>query len=213
MSEPFSVLIADDHPVIRRGVRQILSEASDIREVGEAATAQDVMTMVRGRPWSVVVLDISMPGRGGLDVLKELRAECPRLPVLILSMHSEEQYAVRALRAGAAGYLTKETAPERLLEALRRVVNGGRYISPSLADRLAQELVKDTSRPLHEALSDREFDVLKRIGAGLTVGEIARELALSVKTVSGYRANIRVKTGLANNATIMKYVLDHQLLG
>ena len=212
MSERFSVLIADDHPVIRRGVRHILSEASDVSDIGEAASPHEVLAMVRSRPWQVVVLDISMPGRGGLDVLKELREEFPRLPVLILSMHPEEQYAVRALRAGAAGYLTKEAAPERLIEALRRVVSGGRYISPSLADRLAQELVKDTSRPLHETLSDREFDVLKRIGSGLTVGEIARELALSVKTVSGYRANIRVKTGLANNAAIMKYVLDHHLL-
>ena len=213
MTEPIRVLIVDDHPVIRRGVRQILSEAHDIGDVGEAATPQEALALARTQPWHVMVLDISLPGRGGLDVLKEVRAELPKLPVLILSMHSEEQYAVRALRAGAAGYLTKETAPERLLDALRRVVDGGRYISPSLADRLAQELVNDTSRPLHETLSDREFDVFKRIGAGRTVGEIARELALSVKTVSGYRANIRVKTGLANNAAIMKYVLDHQLLG
>jgi DNA-binding NarL/FixJ family response regulator len=212
MSGPLHVLIADDHPIIRRGVRQILADGHDIAEVGEAATPQEVLSLARARRWDTVVLDIGLPGRGGLDVLKELKAEFPKLPVLILSMHPEEQYAVRALRAGAAGYLTKEAAPERLLEAIRRVAGGGRYISASLADRLAAELVVDTSRPRHETLSDREFDVFKRLGAGMTVSEIARVLSLSVKTVSGYRANILEKTGLANNAAIMKYVLDHELL-
>lgn len=212
MTERLHVLIVDDHPIIRRGVKQILVDAQDIADVGEAATAHELLALARARHWDAVVLDIGLPGRGGLDVIKDLRAEFPRLPILVLSMHPEEQYAIRSLRAGAAGYLTKEAAPERLLDAVRRVASGGRYISASLAERLAVELVSDGSRPPHETLSDREFDVFKRLGAGMTVGEIARALTLSVKTVSGYRANILDKTGLANNAAIMKYVLDHRLL-
>ena len=212
MSVGLRVLIADDHAIIRRGVKEILTDAPDVTDVGEAGNPQEVLRLVRTSRWDAVVLDIGLPGRGGLDVLKDIKAEYPRLPVLILSMHPEEQYAVRALRAGASGYLTKESAPERLLEAVRRITSGGRYISPSLADRLAANLVLDASKPVHESLSDREFEVFTRIGGGMTVGEIARELALSVKTVSGYRAKILEKTGLANNAAAMKYVLDHRLL-
>lgn len=212
MSTPLRVLIVDDHPIVRRGIREILKEDSDIEAVGEATNPSEALMQLRARAWSVVLLDIGLTGRGGLELLKELRTEFPTLPVLVLSTYSEEQYAIRALRAGAAGYLAKNTAPDQLLAAVRRVVTGGRYISTSVAERLAAELMVDRSRPLHETLSDREFDVFKRIGAGMTVSQIANALALSVKTVSGYRANIVAKTGLANNASIMKYVLDHRLL-
>lgn len=212
MSVGLHVLIVDDHAIVRRGVQQILSDATEIAAIGEAGSPQEVLNLVRKGHWDAVVLDIGLPGRGGLDVLKEIKAEFPKLPVLVLSMHPEEQYAVRALRAGASGYLTKETAPDRLVEAIRRVAAGGRYISASLADRLAADLILDTTKPVHESLSDREFEVFKRIGGGATVSEIARELALSVKTVSGYRARILEKTGLAHNAAIMKYALDHHLI-
>lgn len=212
MSTPLRVLIVDDHPIVRRGIREILKEDSDIEAVGEATNPSEALMQLRARAWSVVLLDIGLTGRGGLELIKELRTEFPTLPVLVLSTYSEEQYAIRALRAGAAGYLAKNTAPDQLLAAVRRVVTGGRYISTSVAERLAAELMVDRSRPLHETLSDREFDVFKRIGAGMTVSQIANALALSVKTVSGYRANIVAKTGLANNASIMKYVLDHRLL-
>lgn len=206
------VLIVDDHPVIRRGVRQILEDAPWIAEVGEASAESEAIEKARGGGWDAIVLDLGLPGRGGLDVLKAIKAEAPRQPVLILSLHPEEQYAVRALRAGASGYLTKEAAPDLLLDAVRRVARGERYISPTLADRLVVELTHDGSRPVHETLSDREYEVFTRIGAGMTVGEIAEALSLSVKTVSGYRANVLQKTGLGNNAAIMKYVLDHRLL-
>lgn len=211
MHRSLHVLIVDDHAIIRRGIGQILQDAP-IEEVGEAATPQEALDMVRARTWDVVVLDVGLPGRGGIEVLRDIKTEFPKLPVLILSMHPEEQYAVRALRAGASGYLTKDSAPEQLVDAVRRVATGGRYISPTLADRLADELVVDTARPVHETLSNREFEVLKRLGNGETVSEIARDLALSVKTISGYRANIRQKTGLANNAAMMRYVLEKGLL-
>ena len=170
------------------------------------------MDLVRRREWDAVILDIGLPGRGGLDVLKDIKQEAPRLPVLILSMHPEEQYAVRAIRAGAAGYLTKEAAPEKLVDAVRKVVSGGRYISPELAERLATALTMDATRPLHASLSDREFAVLRLIASGQTVGDIADRLSLSVKTVSTYRARILEKMRLKNNAELMQYVLTNHLL-
>lgn len=210
MGRPLRILIADDHPIVRSGLRQVLTEAG-VSEVGEAADPQQVLDVSREHHWDAIILDLGLPGRGGLDVLKELKAEQPKRPVLILSVHAEEQYAVRALRAGASGYLTKEAASDRLLEAIHAIISGRRYISPALAERLADTLGSDPSQPLHASLSDREFQVMRLIASGKSVGDIAEVLSLSVKTVSGYRARILEKTGLKNNAELMKYAMQHQL--
>ena len=212
MSRRLRILIVDDHPIVRQGLKQTLGSAVEISEIAEAATPQQALDLVRQREWDAVVLDIGLPGRGGLEVLKDIKQEVPRLPVLILSMHAEDQYAVRAIRAGAAGYLTKEAATEKLIDAIRKVVSGRRYISPELAERLATELAVDAAHPLHASLSDREFDVLRLIASGQTVGEIADRLSLSVKTVSTYRARILEKMHLKNNAQLMQYVLTNRLL-
>jgi two-component system invasion response regulator UvrY len=212
VSAGLRILIVDDHPIVRQGLRQTLVDAAGIGEIGEAATPQQALDLVRQREWDAVVLDIGLPGRGGLEVLKTIKDELPRLPVLILSMHSEDQFGVRAMRAGAAGYLTKEAAPENLVDAIRKVAAGGRYISQELAERLATELTLDAARPLHASLSDREFDVLRLIAQGQTVGNIADRLSLSVKTVSTYRARILEKMRLKNNAELMQYVLTNHLL-
>jgi DNA-binding NarL/FixJ family response regulator len=212
VSKGLRILIVDDHPIVRQGLKQTLADAAQIGEIMEAATPQDALDLVRRREWDAVILDIGLPGRGGLEVLKDIKGEVPRLPVLILSMHSEQQYAVRALRAGASGYLTKEAAPNDLIDAIRKIVAGRRYISPEIAERLATELTVDAARPLHASLSDREFDVLRSIASGQTVGEIADRLSLSVKTVSTYRARILEKMRLKNNAELMHYVLTNHLL-
>jgi two-component system invasion response regulator UvrY len=213
VSGHWRILIVDDHPIVRRGLRQTLADAEEIGEIVDAATPQQALDCARQGPWDAVILDIGLPGRGGLEVLKDIRREVPRLPVLILSMHAEDQYAVRAVRAGAAGYLTKEAATEHLIEAVRKVVGGGRYISAELAERLATELTAGTGRPLHALLSDREFEVLRAIASGQTVGEIAERLSLSVKTVSTYRTRTLEKMQLKNNAELMHYVHTNHLLG
>jgi len=210
MSCRLRILIADDHPIVRSGLRQVLTEAG-VAEIGEAATPQEALDLSRQGKWDAVILDLGLPGRGGLEVLKDLKAEQPKRPILVLSMHAEDQYAIRALRAGASGYLTKEAASDKLLEALDKITSGGRYISPALAERLADALGSDASQPLHASLSDREFEVMRLIAAGKTVGEIADVLSLSVKTVSSYRARILQKTGLKNNAELMRYALQNQL--
>ena len=212
MTPGLRILIVDDHPLMRQGIRQTLADGAEIGEIGEAATPQEALELVRLHEWDAAILDIGLPGRGGLQLLKDIKHEKPRLPVLILSMHSEDQYAVRAVRAGASGYLTKEAATEKLLDAIRKVTSGGRYISPELADRLATEVSVDASKPLHASLSDREFDVLRFIASGQTVGEIAGRLSLSVKTVSTYRTRILEKMRLKNNAELMQYVLTNHLL-
>jgi two-component system invasion response regulator UvrY len=212
MSKGLRILIVDDHPIVRQGLRQTLADTARIGEIAEAATPQEALDFIRQREWDAVILDIGLPGRGGLEVLKDIKGEVPRLPVLILSMHSEQQYAVRALRAGASGYLTKEAAPNDLVDAIRKIVAGRRYISPEIAERLATELTVDAARPLHASLSDREFDVLRSIASGQTVGDIADRLSLSVKTVSTYRARILEKMRLKNNAELMHYVLTNHLL-
>jgi two-component system invasion response regulator UvrY len=210
MNRPLRVLIVDDHPIFRRGLKQTL-DVPQITSVGEAATPDEALALL-SRGWDVVVLDIGLPGRGGLELLKDIKREMPRLPVLVLSMHAEDQYAIRTLRAGAAGYLTKETATDTLLEAIRKVASGGRYISAELAERLAAQLTLSEKGPLHGSLSDREFEVLRLIASGQTVGDIAERLALSVKTVSTYRSRILEKMGLRNNAELMQYVLTNRLL-
>ena len=181
-------------------------------EVGEAEHPQQVLDLVRSHHWDVVILDLGLPGRGGLEVLKDLHGEWPKLPVLMLSMQPEEQYAIRALRAGAAGYLTKEAAPVKLLEAIRKVTTGGRYVSPAVAEQMAAGMGDDAAISLHERLSDREYEILRLIGSGKTVGAIAEQLSLSVKTVSSYRARILEKMGMTNNAELMQYAIRNKLV-
>jgi len=206
------VLIADDHAVFRRGLRETLAEGFSRITFGEARTAQEALDHVRRQDWDVVILDISMPGKSGLDILDELKRLRPKLPILLLSMHPEEQFARRALKAGAAGYLTKDSVPEELKEAVRRVVVGGRYVSATLAEKLAVDLREGADRPIHELLSDREFQVLRMIASGKTVKQIAEEIALSVKTVSTYRGRILEKTGMKTNAELIRYALQSQLV-
>jgi two-component system, NarL family, invasion response regulator UvrY len=206
------IMIADDHTVFREGLKRILAEATDISEVGEASNAQQLLERISERHWDLVLLDISMPGKGGVEVLKEIKQTNPRLAVLVLSMHPERQFAVRVIKAGAAGYLTKGAAASEVLQAIRRVYRYGKYISDNVAEQLAMAVGQKTDRPLHERLSDREFEVLRMIGAGKTVGEIAEELSLSVKTVSTYRTHILEKMNLKNNAELMLYAVTNGLL-
>lgn len=206
------ILIADDHAIIRRGLNQIVAGEADMEVAGEAETAQQALDFARERRCDVVVLDINMPGRSGLDVLRELKHERPGLPVLVLSVHPEEQYGVRVLKAGAAGYLTKESAPEQLVQAIRKVYRGGKYVSEALTERLVFELRSDADRPPHAALSDREYEVMRLVASGKTVGEIAGLLSLSVKTISTYRARILKKMNMKNNAELTTYVIHNRLL-
>jgi two-component system invasion response regulator UvrY len=206
------VLIADDHAVVRQGLKQILGDTPEMLVAGEATNGQEVLDRVRAETWDVVVLDISMPDRSGLDILKQLRSERPKLPVLVLSMHSEDQYAVRVLKAGASGYLTKDSAPDELVKAIRKVVSGGRYVSAFLAEKLAFEIGTDSNRLPHETLSDREFQVLRGIAAGKSVTEIAAELYLSPKTVSTYRARLLQKMNLTTNAELIHYAIQNHLI-
>ncbi len=206
------VLVADDHAILRRGIRQILAEIPAIEAVDEATNGQEVLSKVGRSHYDLVLLDISMPGRSGLDVLKQLKTQKPRLPVLILSMHPEEQYAVRALKAGASGYLAKESAPDELIAAVQKILQGGKYVTESLAERFVSELANPAGKAPHETLSDREYEIMCMIASGKTVSEIGGELALSVKTVSTYRARILSKMGMKNNADIMRYAVENALL-
>lgn len=207
-----NILIADDHPVFRLGLKQIIQEAPDLFVSAEATNGREALLKARTGRYDVIVLDISMPIENGIDVLSELRAEMPTLPVLILSMHPEEQYAVRALRAGASGYLTKESAPEELVAAIRKVSAGGKYVSASLAEHLAAIVQTEGELLPHETLSRREYQVLCMIASGKTVTETAEELSLSAKTVSTYRARILEKMKMKNNAELIRYATMNQLV-
>jgi two-component system, NarL family, invasion response regulator UvrY len=206
------ILIADEHAVFRRGLREILREAFARATFGEANTAQETLECLRRKEWDVLILDISMSGKRGLDILNDIRRWRPRLPVLFLSMQPEEQYAQRVLKSDAAGYLTKESMPEEMIEAVRRIAAGRRYVSASLAQKLATDLRKRAGTPIHELLSDREFQVLRMIASGKTVKEIADEISLSAKTVSTYRARILEKTGMKTTAELIRYALQTQLV-
>jgi DNA-binding NarL/FixJ family response regulator len=206
------ILIADDHPVFRRGLKQIIAETTDIVVADEAVDGLEVLNKVKVGDFDVVLLDISMPGKTGIDVLAQLKYERPRLPVLMLSMHPEEQYAVRALRAGASGYLTKESAPDELVAAIRKVSTGGKYVSASLAERLASVVQKECEESPHQTLSDRELHVMCMIASGKTVSEIAKELSLSVKTISTYRSRILDKMKMKNNAELTRYAINNSLI-
>lgn len=206
------VLVADDHAVVRRGLLQILEEVPAMVVAGEAATGHQVLQAVQREDYDVLVLDIAMPDGGGLQVLRQLKSLKPDLPVLILSIYSEKQYALRALKAGAAGYLTKESAPDELIVAILRVAQGGRYVTQSLAEELAATLAGELEKEPHETLSDREYQVMCLLAAGNTVTEIATELSLSVKTVSTYRARIMDKLSLKGTAEIIRYALERGLV-
>jgi two-component system invasion response regulator UvrY len=206
------VLIADDHTLVRKGLKQILLDTGDIERVEEAKDGKETINKVSKKKYDLVLLDISLPGRSGIDVLKQLKCIKPKLPVLILSMHPEEQYAVRSLRAGAAGYLTKESAPDELLNAIKKVAKGEKYITPSLAEKLADDIGSDVEKPLHEILSDREYQVMCMIASGKTVKEVAENLNLSVKTISTHRSRILRKMRMDNNAQITHYAIKHGLV-
>jgi len=206
------VLIADDHPVVRQGLRQMLAVESDLTVVGEARNGQEVVELSRRVTWEVAVLDYNMPGKNGLELIKELRQRYPGRAVLVLSMYPEDHYAVRALKAGAAGYLTKESAPEELVSAIRKVGGGGRYVTPTLGEKLALELEDNRGKPLHETLSDREYQVMWMIASGKTVRQIADELFLSPNTVSTHRTRILRKMGMKSNAELMHYAIAHHLV-
>jgi len=206
------VLIADDHAILRRGLKEILMREMEGAVCGEAKDATETLARVQEGDWELVILDITMPGRSGLDALKDLKAARPRLPVLVLSMHPEDQYAKRILRAGASGYMNKESAPEELIKAVRKVLAGGRYVSAALAEKLASDLSEDAGQPIDEALSDREFEVLRMIGAGKTVGQIADELHLGLTTISTYRARLLEKMNMTTTAELMHYVVRNRLV-
>lgn len=206
------IVIADDHAVVRKGLRLILADADQLQVAGEAASADELLTLLRTRPVDAVILDIGLGDRDGIEVLKQIRASFPRVRVLMISMHSEDVFAIRALRAGASGYIEKSAAPELLLDAVRQVAAGGKYISPALSDRLTAHIAGDAAGSLpHERLSDREFEIFRHLGHGKSVTEIARALNLSVKTVSSHRMHILAKTGLETNADIVEYVISNKL--
>lgn len=206
------ILIADDHPIVRRGLRDIIAEMPDTIIIDEVDDGRDALSKTRGEDYDVVILDIAMPGSDGIDVLEQMKREKPNCPVLMLSMYSEEQFAVRALRTGAAGYLTKTSAPNELIAAVQKVLSGGRYVSSSLAENLVSHLQETEGQP-HEMLSNREFQIMCLIASGRTAAEIAKALSLSVKTISTYRSRILKKTGIENNVELAKYALRHNLVG
>ena len=205
-------MIADDHAIIRDGLRKILADTEDLVVAGEAANGGAVMELVRARDWSLLVLDLSMPGRNGLELIKLVKSEKPKLPILIFSMHPEEQYAVRAIRAGASGYISKEGDTEMLLPAMRKVAAGGVFISPKVAELLATDVSPQSNSQSHTLLTDREFEVFSRIVRGISLTAIAEELSLSVKTVSTHKTHILTKMDMSTQVDLVRYAIEHKLL-
>jgi len=206
------VVLADDHTIVREGLKQLLNAAGDLQVVGEAQNGLEVMERVRGLEFDLLLLDMSMPGKSGIELIKLVRAERPKLRILVLSMHEEHQYAVRAIRAGAAGYLTKESASRQLVEAIRKVASGGAFISSEVAQQLALGAMPDAKGAPHESLSDREFQIFLMVAGGKGVSDIAHQLNLSVKTVSTHKANILQKMGMTTSAELIRYALSNRLL-
>jgi two-component system invasion response regulator UvrY len=204
--------IADDHPIVREGLRRIASDGAGITVTGEASTATELFLLLASAPVDVVLLDVSMPGSTFVETLRTLRERHPTVKILVLSVHPEDQWAMRALRAGAAGYLTKDHSPEQLVEAIRRVARGGKYVSGTLAEKLAGLVDQGRTAAPHEQLSDREFEVLRALGSGMTVKDVAAQLRLSAKTVSTYRTRLLEKMGLKSNADLVRYIVEHGLL-
>jgi len=206
------ILLVDDHPVVRQGLKQVLEVAFDPASIGEAANAEEGLSEARNAKWDVMVLDLTLPGISGLELLKDLKRETPELPVLVLSMHPPEQFARRAIHAGASGYLTKDTAPGELVKAVGEVIAGRRYLNPSVIDEIAAGDRGARSQPAHDALSDREYQVLRMIASGLTVSQVATRLSLSVKTISTYRARVLEKMQMKTTAELMHYGIQHGLV-
>jgi two-component system invasion response regulator UvrY len=205
------VIVADDHPILRAGLISVLNASSDLRVVGEAGNGAEVLKAIGATGFDVLLLDVSMPGKSGLDLMRQIRKDHPRLPILIVSSHPEDQYALRAIKAGASGYLTKMSAPSDLVGAVRTVANGRKFITPALAELLADHVEHPDEGTPHETLSDREFQTLKMIGAGHSLTEIAEVLCISVKTVSVYRSRVLEKMRMKNNVELTRYVVEHGL--
>ncbi len=206
------ILIVDDHELIREGLKKVLVKQTDMEVIGEAADTETLFEKLNDNEVDIIILDISLPGRSGLDILKDINDLFPSVKILVLSMHPEERFAVRAIKAGAAGYLTKQSVAEDLVKAIRKIAGGGKYISTSLAEHIAFEIGGDLNKPLHENLSNREFEVLRMISAGKTVSEIAESLSLSVNTVNSYRSRIMDKMNMKSNAELIRYALENQLV-
>jgi two-component system, NarL family, invasion response regulator UvrY len=206
------ILIADDHSIVREGLKQILAETPDMKVTGEASNAEEVLQRVREERWDIVILDISLPDRNGLEVMKQIKDQYPKLPILILSMHAEAQYAVRALKSGASGYLTKESASHQLIDAIKDVAEGGKYVSPSLANKIILHLGEDPPKQPHEILSAREHQVFFMIVSGKSLKEISNELSLSIKTISTHRSRILQKMGMKNNVELIRYAIQNNIV-
>ena len=209
-----TLVIADDHAIVREGLKRIVADAGDLQVVGEAADGTEVMRVVRAQEFQVLVLDLSMPGRSGMELIRLVKAQRPRLRILVLSMHAELQYAVRAIKSGASGYLTKESAPAQLVEAIRKIAGGGAFISAPVAEQLALGAMPGgVQQAPHEVLTEREFEVFRQLVAGLSVTELATRLNLSVKTVSTHKSNLMQKLGLGNQSELVRYALRHGIGG
>ena len=206
------ILIADDHAIVRKGIQQILSEGFPDSEIGEVANAEAMISKIMESEWDVVISDLSMPGRSGLEAIPQIKQINPKLPVLIMSIHSEDHYAIRVLKAGGSGYLSKDLAPDELVTAVKRVLTGKKYITANVAEKLASMVDKDENKPLHQMLSDREFTVLQLLGSGKSLSEIAESMILSINTVSTYRSRILVKMNLKNNTDITLYCIENKLM-
>ena len=207
-----NILIADDHAIVREGLKQIVAEEPDIKVIGEAENANQVFELLQSKEINIIILDINMPGKSGLEALKELRQDYPKIPVLILSMYSEEQYGLRAIKAGASGFLKKVSAPEELVKAIRKIFYGGKYISPELAEKLADTFEESRKALAHETLSNREFQIMCAIGSGKSAEEIAEELSISIHTVYSYRNRILEKMQLKSNVELTQYVIKNKLI-
>lgn len=205
------ILIADDHAIVRRGLKQLILEEYPSAEIGESGDAESLVKQALFQPWEVVICDLNMPGRSGLDALRQIKQAVPRLPVLIMSMYPEDQYALRVLKAGASGYLSKDSIHDELIHAIQTVLRGKKFITPGIAEKLVEEVQANNSKPVHELLSDREFEVFKQIAAGKTVSEIANDLSLSPNTISTYRSRILEKMNLKTNTDLVKYALEANL--
>lgn len=206
------VLIVDDHAMIRVGLKQVLLKVFGGAVIGEAENAQEALIQVRAKQWDLVIMDITMPGRSGLDALQDVKLARPKLPVLIMSMHGEDQFALRVLKAGAAGFISKHSPPEELVKAIQKILAGGRYVSPSVAEKMVLNLGRETGKPPHESLSEREFQVMCMFAMGKTNKQISEELSLSVKTISTYRARILEKMNMQSNAELTRYAIKNELV-
>jgi DNA-binding NarL/FixJ family response regulator len=207
-----TVMLADDHTLLREGLRRLLEQAGDISVQGEAANGAEALKLLEQRAWDLLVLDMSMPGRNGVDLIRQIKSGHPDVPILVLTMHGEQQYAIQAIKAGASGFLTKDIAAEELVQAVRKVAGGGRYLSPSLAESIAFDRQDNTGALPHLLLSDRELSVFRHLASGLNNSDIARRLFLSVKTVSTYKSRILVKMNLRNQTDLVRYAIRHQLI-